>query len=529
VSEIDVEQQALRSRSGPVHAEVALAGAALAGVALLVFAPHVRHGGFYSDDWSNASFYRDLGYGDMAVHFWRELIPWRPVLAFLLPLPHALFGLDPTYHLALAGVLATLASFSFFVLLRALRLELPHALALAVLSLVFPWSDALRLWATGSLNNVALIAYFLGSAAAVRALGLQRADRYRRVALHGLAAVLYLVSVLTYEVAAPAILLSGLLYRMRFPWRTLRTRWLVDAALVLVPLALLIVPTSKARAVGSPTERATDVPEFVAQGSSVFASTFLPPGASSSLLKLLALAAVGGVVGAAIWRARRDREREVRKWLLGAAAGTSAVALGHLMFLGYGLYPLSQGLDDRVNAFAAFGFVVATYSVLALLSLLVAGRPGHWAAAVLAAGTLLVGLGFVQRVRDDIARYNSATAQQRDELAALRRLLPRARPGSTIFAFGYPTASAPGVPIFGNPWDLTFAVSLFWNDPLLTVVPVGNEVVSCGRTEARPGRYGTEYAAAYGRAEFVDLSMGSVRYVASRHECLAARAMFAPD
>jgi hypothetical protein len=72
-------------------------------------------------------------------------------------------------------------------------------------------------------------------------------------------------------------------------------------------------------------------------------------------------------------------------------------------------------------------------------------------------------------------------------------------------------------------------VSLFWNDPLLTVVPVGKEGVSCGRTEARPGRYGSEYAAPYGRAGFVDLSIGSMRHVASRRECLAARAMFALD
>ena len=518
--------KAVGYRSPSPFKELLFAGAALVGLASLVAAPHLQHGGFYSDDWLNASFYWSHGYREMAVHFWRDLIPWRPVLAFLLPLPHALFGLDATYHLLAAFVLGALASLSFFVFLRAFGVEFHHALALSLLSLVFPWSGALRLWATASMNNVALIAYFLGSVTALRALSLHRGDRHRRATLHVIAAGFYLVSVLTYEVAAAAIVFSGLLYRTQLPWRTLRRRWLVDAALVLVPVAALAVPTSHARRLASLRERAADVPEFVSQGASVFASSFLPRDISSPLVKLLVLAAVGVIVAAALWTARRPDEGEVRKWLVRAAGGIFAVGLGYLMFLGYGLYPLSEGIDDRVNAFSAFGFVVAIYSVLALLGVLVARGSGPWAAGILAAGTLLVGLGFVQRTRDEIGRYDAATAQQNDELARLRALLPRPPHGSTIFTFGYPTVSAPGVPIFSHPWDLSAAVRLRWNDPSLRAIPVEGRSVSCGRSEVSVRVSDNAYTARYDHAEFVDLSTMRARHIASRRECLESLTLF---
>ena len=521
VSKVEVEERAVGSRSPPLSRELALVGVGLFGVGLLVAAPHLRHGGFYSDDWTNAWLYRAHGYRYMAVH---AVFPRRPVLAFLLPLPHALFGLDPSSHLAAAVALAAVASLSFFALLRALRVEFIHALPLAFLSLLFPWSDGLLLWSTGSINNVALIAYFLGTVTALRALGLTGDHRRRRTILHCLSAVLYVVSVLTYEVAAAAILLSGLLYRARFSWRALRKRWLLDTALVLVPIGALVIPTTHVRA--SLGERAADVPQFATQGSSVFALTFLPPNTSASALKLLVLAATSTTLGVALWRARRREERELRRWLLRAAAGASAVGLGYLMFLGYGLYPLSEGLDDRANTFAAFGFVVVTYSVVAVLSVLLARQPGRRrrGAAILAAGALLVGLGFVLRVRDDIERYDAASAQQNDELAKLRAAVPRPPQDSTIFTFGYPTASASGLPIFGAPWDLSSAVRLVWNDPSLTAVPVDGKSVSCD--QVRVTVYDPQQAAAYGHAIFVDLSTANVRHIASRRDCLQAERAF---
>ena len=505
--------------------EIALAGAVISVVGFILFFPHIRHGGFYDDDWSNALFYRSLGYRGMAEHFVREEVPWRPVLAALLPAPHALFGVTVAGHLAVALALAVLVSLSFFVFLRALRVELPHALALAALSILFPRSDAVRLWATASINNVAVVCYFLGFVAATHAMHLQPPARGRSRLLHGLASLLYLTSVLTYEVAAPVILLSGLLYRTRLPWRAVRARWLADAALVLVPLAVLVVPASRTRGIGTLAGRLTDIPEFVIQGASLLASTFLPSGVSSAAMKLLVLGAVAGVVVAAAWRAQRDQDRELAKWLRRAAIGTAAAALAYPMFLGYGLYPLSDGFENRVNMFSEFGFIVVTYSCLALLAHLIARNRPRLVFAVLTVGTLLVTVGFAQRLRNDIRLYDAAAAHQRYQLATLRRLLPDPPNGSTILTFRHRTSTAPGVWILEVPWVFTAAVNVLWQDPSLTVIPVVRpRGVACAEHEAHVDSSGRAYSVTYGRADFVDVASHSLMHVASKQDCLKALA-----
>jgi hypothetical protein len=504
-----------------------LAGAALLGLGFLVLASHIRHGGFHSDDWSIGSGVHFDGYWDTVVGL-SKVAPGRPVLVFLQPLPHVFFGLDAAAHLALAVVLAALTSLCFFAFLRALGVEAPHALGLALLSVVFPWAGSVRMWPTASVNNVALIAYFLGTIAALRALGIAGPRRSRAIALHALAAALYVISVLTYQVAPAAILLSGLLYRTRFSWRALRGRWLLDVGLVLVALVVSFVATSHVRNVGSLQGRISDVPHFVRDGLSIFAAGFLPRDISSPATKLFVLALAVAVVAASAWRARECKMGELRQWLQRGTAAAAAVGLGYITFLGSSLLPLSPGLDDRVNTFAAFGFVGATYSVLALVALLIGAGRGRAPAAILAFAALLVGVGWIQRVRDDAARYDATSARQRDELARLRAALPQPPHGSTLFTFGYPAQSAPGMPIFAKAWDLSGAVRLRWNDPSLDAFPIYRRGVSCGRSKIRPLQLGPQYGAAYGNAVFVDLSGGHVQRIRSRGECLRARDTFEP-
>ena len=526
----------------PLHrsAEIALAGAALVGLGFLILLPHVQHGGFYSDDWGNAAAYHFEGWWPTSVYEWRHSIPARPILALLHPLPYALFGLDPTYHLALAVVLAALTSLSFFAFLRVLGIELPHALAMALLSLVFPWSGAAHLWPTGAMNNVAVIAYFLGSAAALRGLALWHARRRDAIVFHLLAAALYLVSILTYEVAPAAILLSGLLYRTRFSWRALRVRWLLDAVLVLVPIAISLRVTSRVRHIGSLTERVSDIPHFVGQALSLFASIFVPRDLSSSwgsswdvtssaAGKLVVLAAAAVVIAAALARSGREDGRELRRWLDRTAWGAGGVAVAYVMFLGSGLVPLFYpGLDDRIQTLAAFGFVVAAYSIVVLAALLVAGGRRRVTAVIVSAGTVLIGLGFIQRVRDDVTRYDAAASAQRYFLDRLHIALPHAPAGSTIFTFGYPAKSAPGVPIFQNPQELRGAVTLQLSDRSLRAVPIYRQSVSCSRSEITALGFGAETTTPYGHVVFVDLPTGRTRHIGSSRACAQARKVFRP-
>jgi hypothetical protein len=527
----------------PLHtgAETALAGAALLALGFAVLATHVRHGGFYSDDWSIAADHHFDGWWRTSMHEWRDVIPGRPVLALLHPLPHALFGLEPAYHLAWAVVLAALTSLAFFALLRALRFGLPHAAAMAALSLVFPWADATRAWPTGALNNVAVIAYFLGTIVTLRALALPAVERRSVVVLHVGGAALYLVSVLTYEVAPAAILLSGLLYRTRVSWRALRARWLVDSALVLVTIGISAYATSRVRHVGSLGDRVSDLPHFVGQGLTLFASVFAPQSVSSSWAaswritspsagKLVVLAAALAIVLAAIVRYRRHGNGELRTWLYRAAGGAVGVTAAYAMFLGSGLTPLFYpGVDDRTNTLAQYGFVVAAYSVLALAAFLIGGGRRRVTEAVVAAGVLVIGFGFVQRVRDDLDHYDAATVEQRRFLERVQTALPRPPHGSTIFTFGYRPETAPGVPIFKYPWDLTSAIALRWNDSSLSGVPVYGRTVSCRRNHVSAPEFAEDSVTRYGpRIFFVDVPAADARRITSLRACKSARAELEP-
>jgi len=519
---------------------MSLAGATLLGLALLVIGAHIRHGGFYSDDWGNAAATHFDGWWRTSLDQWKHAIPERPLLAVLLPAPYALFGLDPTYHLATAVVLATLTSLTFFVFLRAFGIERHHALAMAALSVVFPWSDATRLWPTGAANNLAVIAYFAGSVMAVRGLAAERSDRRRSLALHAGAAALYLASLLTYEVAATMILLSGVLYRTRASWAALRARWAADAALVLAYLSVAVPATSRVRHVGSLSERIADVPHFVGQGLTIYASVFVPPSVSSSWAsswrvafpaagKLVVLAACLAVVVFAVSRGKKGKEPGLRTWLYRAAAGAGGVAASYAMFLGSGLVPLFYpGVDDRTNTLAAFGFVVAAYSLVALVALLVGGKRRSVAALVVAAGTIVIATGFILRVRQDMRRYDAAAVEQRHVLRRLKASLPRLAHDSTVFTFGSPAEVAPGVPIFKYTWDLGGALELRWSDRTLRGAPIYGQQIRCGPTEVSTPAFPHEPGTAYRHAVFVDIPTGRARRLRSRADCLSARTVFTP-
>jgi hypothetical protein len=256
---------------------------------------------------------------------------------------------------------------------------------------------------------------------------------------------------------------------------------------------------------------------------------FLPHGVTSTAAKLLVLAAAAAVAAGSLILVRRRNALELQMWLWCGAAGVAAVALGYVIFVGSGLFPSYSGVDDRANTFAAFGFVAATYSTMALVSLIVARRPGRLAAAILATSTALVGLGSAQRLRIDVDHFDAATIWQDNELARLRAALPRPPHGSTIFSFGYPATSAPGVPIFWAQWDLRGAIRLSWDDESLHALPVYGRGVSCGRTAVHALEFADENTAEYReRPVFVDLWTGEARHVRSRIDCLDARLAFRP-
>src|SRR5437868_5351013 len=80
---------------------------AVAGVAAVVFWPHILHGGFYLDDWPSLYRYHFLSFGH-AVAVTHMYDP-RPLLAYLKIGEVALFGMHTVYY-HVAGVVLGLAA-----------------------------------------------------------------------------------------------------------------------------------------------------------------------------------------------------------------------------------------------------------------------------------------------------------------------------------------------------------------------------------------------------------------------------------
>ena len=531
---------ALLARSSPTALELLTCGALLLALGAGVFAAHVRDGGFYSDDWAAAAEYQAAAAREegvlaaLAGATNGTLLAFRPVLALVLPLPHALFGLEPRGHLALAVMLAALASLCLYWLLRTVSVERLHAGAIAALVLIFPWSDATRLWATASANNLAVCFYLLGTLLAVR--GLHRSGR-RALAVHAGAISLYLLSVLTYEVTALAILGSGLLYAACSTRPAALRRWPWDVAAVGTALALVGLNTP--REVRPPSELVVRAGAFADEGLSVLAAAAMPFWAVPRPVALGVLAAVIGAAAVLVRSlAEGDPDRDhLRRWLALACAGAIGVVAGYAMFLpGEDHYsPLKEGLSNRVNLLAGLGHVTLVYSAAVLAAALAAraSSGGGARAAIVALPALTasaLALGYASEIKGHMAGYARTTDYQGRLLTVIRREV-RAPSRATIYTFGHRTYTAPGLAAFRH-WDLKGAVRVALADPTLDAYPIypGVEwVCGAGAMYPRSRFYSREQSlSTYGKGVWVDFASGRAVLIRDRSQCLAMQASFRP-
>ena len=525
-----------RRRSAPALPAARELWACAAGLLLLgglVFGSHVAGGGFYWDDWENAATTRyEYQSGFLGPLDLRQFL-YQPGLALLLPIPHAVIGLNPALHLALGIVLAALMSLSLFALLRTGGMERPHAAAIAALVLVFPWSDSTRLWATASINNVAVSLCLAGAVLGMLGLAAE-GGRARRLTAASVA--LYVASVLTYSVAAVFALLSVLAYARVVPLRDALRRWRLD--LVAIFVALLYVGLTTTKGTQSPRGALEHLETMVRQTGTLFAMAVAPFGSPPHAAVAAVVAALVAVAGAAAWRLpATDRARgELRRWLVVAGGAVAAVAAGYALFVpGDPKYvPLAPGIYNRVNIVAAIGFAVAVHALAMLLVTLVLRgrrlRAARTAAALVL--TAVVAVGWV-RTTDDHQRdwERAAVLQERvlDRIERARGGVPR---GGTIYTFGHPVQAAAGVPVFAQSWDLDAAAKLRLRDPELVAYPVRpTATVRCrpGSVAIHDYRFGKALPRSYRRLVFLDVRDGRLRRIPDPEACaVAARELGAP-
>jgi hypothetical protein len=481
-----------RTAHGPPFVDVVLCLAWLIALTVAAFTPHVLHGGFYSDDWSIASnvhFAKPEYFGAVRELF--HTVGGRPVLAAALPVSHVLFGDTAGPQIAFGLLLGIATCLCFFVLLRMLGLERLHATLIASLALVFPWSDSVRLWTTGSVITIAIALFFVGVICALS--GLSRSGP-KSVFLHAGAVLCYVASVLTYQATGLAAALAGAIYLAHAtPQRAVR-RWAIDFLAVVTALAWSANATRDVRHVASPTEMLSDIPAFVRQATVLFVDALLAfPGADRHrALEAAALVVVAVVVATAAIRVRRRHDAPGR-WLFVAAASGVVLVVAYVMLLGSFLHPLDHGLDNRANVFAAFAYATLVYACVMVAANVVARRVAN---VVGITCICLILVGYVLRVRSDEEHWEDAAALQRRTLAAIERELPTLPKDASVVAVSFPGETAPEVPVFEATWDLAGALQLQAEDRTIQAFPIFDDgTITCGaRTviATAPGSFGRQ-------------------------------------
>jgi len=523
--------------------ELALAWAAIALAGVLLFLPHVLHGGFYLDDWSNGALTLfnagGTSFGDV-VSSYADATIFRPVLVIYVPLTYWVFGMDVNLHLAWASFLGILVPALLYAVLRTLRVPWIHALAIAGLVLLYPWFDSTRLWVTADQITLAT-AWALGGLW-LALVGLGR-DSWR---WHVGAAVLYLLSIFTYEIALPAIAGLGVIYLWTFGWQRARWRWAVDIVVVIVGGAWVLSNTQ--RTTSGISGNIDHLWMIFEGGFEVLARSVVPVGPGRTTLPLVLMAAVfaAGLGAWWLWRnrpARPEAGMGLYRWLLLGGAGLGLCVLGWVIFIPADPYytPSIYGMTNRVNGIAGIGAVLVVYAAFGVLGSLLSRLLDRRAAVLALAVTLLLGfvlgLGYLTKMRQHIGIWNSAWQSERTALDRIKTAYPNLPPYSMLFTTNYPANQTFGVPILSATWDLDGMVKDEYEDGTIGAVPLlPGFGFACGpkavqmRALDPAGRPSGELLAEspYGAVRILDLENVEGAKPANRAQCRAAIAGLEP-
>ena len=473
-----------------------MAAVAAAALSVALYLPHVLRGGWYYDDWALIA---DLHFGA------REGISGvleaafdtthRPGYALVLSGMWALGGESQAPYLVMSVVTIALEALLLYTALRALRMEVLPSAAAAALLAAFPMVDSTRLWMAAVPTTIAVVLYLGGLNLGL--LGLRGRRRRSRVALHATAAVLYVLAILTYDLVAPLVALSGVLYLVAAGrGRPVAVRWIVDCACAGMAVVYLAVAATEraerqlrpgqlgdARAADlSPNHLINRMDETWTAAVSVFERSLpldrllVGPFGAALLVALM--------IGLGYSLARSDDEsRAVRRW--GAISGLALLfCLAGLVFLlpANSYYvPREEGVGNR------FGVVAAAPAMVLMTAL--TWMAAHELAMVLRRPRLATGAA-VATALAALAAMASLELQHQNQWArswtssgeirrSIRAAVPDLPPGSGLLTFRHDTNLKGDVPVFTTNWDLRGAVKLMYDDPTLSANP-GTQPFSCG-------------------------------------------------
>jgi hypothetical protein len=505
------------------RAELMWAGLALAVLGGLAYLPHILHGGFYLDDWADASNTLRPGEGidlGKTLDLFYGLTPYRPGLVVYVPLKYLVLGANPARQLILSAGLAIAVGWVLYGVLRECAVPWFHSWTIAALTVVFPSFDSVRFWEAASLPSLSLLLAVGGLWLALR--GLAR----RSWPLHALAAAMFLASILVYEIALPLIAVFGLLYVFKAGWREARWRWATDLLVAIAGGTWNLTHTVRvASGLSGDFRHAREIADA---SRTVLASAVYPLGESPpTTTALIALAALfaAGLATYLIRRPRPEGSWGLREWLILAAVGLGVAILGWVDFIPADPYytPSLLGGSNRVNAVAGIGLVIIAYSAIGIAVFLATGLLAplrRWSPAFVVALGVLLGASYVHVLERHSDLWDSSTSYQKRALARIESAFPRLPPDSMLYTTDYPANLSPGVPIFSANWDLNGAVQLEYDDYSLRALPIleGSELVCQAHGVGVAGTQPSE-AWPYGRALLVNLANGQHARPADRGQC----------
>jgi hypothetical protein len=532
------------SRSGQQLAAVVLV---LTVVGAALYGPNAIHGGFISDAWANRANYvfpTEPGFfGGVSRFLELPNFAVRPLMGVYFAALNASLG----GHMGvwLSWLIATNVAMCacLFLLLRRLSMGVIDAAAVAVLVLIFPATSALRLWAAMMASPVTMTLALLGFLLALKAF--EGKSKRARLLLHGGSLLLFVASLLLYELALPVMLLSVLVYRFKVGWRPAIYRWLVDCA-VLLTIALTVTRSSDSGFMQSYGGMFGHAHEIYSQLPTLLTTRILPFGSAHWYISLLvALVPLTGAIVYWLLPSGAELRLDLRRWGTVMAAGALIVVASYAIYIPAIDYyvPLRVGIADRMNAVPSIGWVLLFYGAARMLGVLAfqgvpSGRRLAQSFAVL--GCVLVAVGWIKTLHAESNSFTGAFKEDVRVLATIQTAIPEPAPESTIWTFGQPVQIAPEIPIFGNLWDMTSSVKLQYDDAsLVSYVAFPETVFNCRAHEVVPGgpiyaeaggaTWNSPLGSSYGRTYFVDTNTGEAVRIDSKAQCEQAAASFEPS
>lgn len=513
----------------------------LAIIAAIVYEPQAIDGGFISDAWANRANYV---FAD-ANGFFRKIselgsyenIAPRPLQAVYLVVLNSVFGSHVGLWLTWQVLTTVAMCGAFYLLLRKLSFRWFDAGMMAALVLVFPAASSTRFWLATIWAPLALGMVCLGFLLALYAFEARR--QRNQLLLHAASLLLFVASLLLYEIALLVMLAGVLVYLLRAPWRQAVARWIAD----LVVLGIVTVTVTLGSSNGhAETEMGTfnHAREIFSQAKTLAVTAILPFNSDQWYVLLLCL--LVPAVALMVWKladAADPRRPELRRWLLTMAGGAVVVFLGYVIYApGTDYYePLLPGIGNRINVVPGFGFVLMLYGgarLFATLALQNVPRSRLLASVAAATACALIASGWLSNIGLYAGYFTRASEEDQRVLAAVKAAVPEPPPKSTIWTFGQPVELTPGVPVFGNTWDMTAAVRLLYGDGSLdSYVGFPGTEFACYREHMFPkGTYlepihaTAQHNEAYGTIYFVDTNTGRVERIDNQRECKAAAEEF---